>query len=279
MSPKPQPSSFTATMELPLRPNSSTRMWPPGWMKRLAFSTRLVIACRRPSGSPSTSGASPVTSTFACRSCRMGVSVSTTPLARSCRFTRRISCGSGEFSMRCSVSRSFVRRLKRSLSLTMMLQNLSCSAGGRSGSVSISALPRMAVSGVRSSWATSLMNSFWRCSLSARSWFCCLVVCKSDLNSQVRRSASYRRPSGSNGTSAPWRQASVFFARSLSGSAKKCPISRLRQNTTTAAGASKTKLARGRSHTNMHATRHKAVTNRLNSVLSSAKYVCSRFIA
>ena len=62
-------------------------------------------------------------------------------------------------AMRCSVSRSCVRRLRRSLSLMMMEQNFSCSSGGRSGSSSISALPRMAVSGVRSSCATSLMNA------------------------------------------------------------------------------------------------------------------------
>ena len=181
--------------------------------------------------------------------------------------------------MRCSVSRSCVRRLRRSLSFTMMSQNFSWSEGGRSGSASISALPRMAVSGVRSSCATSLMNSFWRRSLMARSCCCWVVVCTRRLKSLVSRSASYMRPSGSNVTGAPLRNAAVFFARSLSGSDRKCPISRLMQKMTTPMGISASRTAMEASYTSMHTTAVTTAASRLSSVAKSAKYVCSRFIA
>ena len=44
------------------------------------------------------------------------------------------------------------------------------------------------------------------------------------------------RPSGSNVTAAPLRNAAIFFARSLSGSDRKWPISRLMQKMTTPDG-------------------------------------------
>ena len=135
----------------------------------------------------------------------MGSRASSTPVASSRRFTRDSSMGMALSSMRCSVSKSWVRRLRRSLSAMMIEQNFSCSSGGRSGSSSISALPRMAVSGVRSSCATSLMNAAWRRSFSTRSCCCDFVVCTSALKSADSWSASYRRPSGSNGTSVPVR--------------------------------------------------------------------------
>ena len=138
---------------------------------------------------------------------------------------------------------------------------------------------RMAVSGVRSSCATSLMNSFWRRSLMARSCCCWVVVCTRRLKSLVSRSASYMRPSGSNVTGAPLRNAAIFFARSLSGSDRKWPISRLMQKMTTLIGIRTSRTAMEASYTSMHTTAVTTAASRLSSVAKSAKYVCSRFIA
>ena len=87
------------------------------------------------------------------------------------------------------------------------------------------------------------------------------------------------RPSGSNVTGAPLRNAVVFFARSLSGSDRKCPISRLMQKMTTPMGISASRTAMEASYTSMHTTAVTTAASRLSSVARSAKYVCSRFIA
>ena len=209
----------------------------------------------------------------------MGSSASSTPVDSSRRFTRDSSMGIAASSRRCSVSRSWVRRLRRSLSLMMMEQNFSCSSGGRSGSSSISALPRMAVSGVRSSWATSLMNAAWRRSFSTRSCCCVFMVCASALKSVASSSASYRRPSGSNGTSAPERYAAVFFASKRSGSDMKWPMIKLNVNTTRPTGTSSKNAFDGRSKARKQMRSSTAPARSESRVASSEKYVCSLFIA
>ena len=79
--------------------------------------------------------------------------------------------------------------------------------------------------------------------------------------------------------SAPLRYAAVFFAKSLSGSDRKCPMSRLKQNTTTLMGTSTKSDRMDASNSSMHVTKATAAASKLSSVAKSAKYVCSRFIA
>lgn len=78
---------------------------------------------------------------------------------------------------------------------------------------------------------------------------------------------------------APLRNAAIFFARSLSGSDRKWPISRLMQKMTTLIGIRTSRTAMEASYTSMHTTAVTTAASRLSSVAKSAKYVCSRFIA
>ena len=64
--------------------------------------------------------------------------------------------------MRCSVSRSFASLPRRSASSAMVDRKRCWSSGSTSPSSSVSAAPRIAVSGVRSSWLTSLTNCVLR---------------------------------------------------------------------------------------------------------------------
>ena len=160
----------------------------------------------------------------------------------------------------------------------MMEQNLSCSSGGRSGSESISALPRMAVSGVRSSWATSLTNADWRRSLSARSICWDFVFFTSESMVFDSSSASCRRPSGASDTSEPERTASVFFTSTFSGSARKWPMMRLSTNVASPVGTRSRNAFGGVPKAMKQVSTMMAPASSMSSVASNEKYVCSLFI-
>ncbi|CRH73430.1 Uncharacterised protein [Chlamydia trachomatis] len=128
-------------------------------MKRDAFSIRLVSACFNLFALPKMSGASPVIFTLALRSCKIGCNVFTTSFAMVRKFTRARSTWTLSFSRRVSDNKSFTRSDSRVLSVMIVFWKRSRIAGGKSGSSNISAVPRMAVRGVRSSCAASLTNS------------------------------------------------------------------------------------------------------------------------
>ena len=98
------------------------------------------------------------------------------------------------------------------------------------------------------------------------------------LKSVESSSASNRRPSGSNGTSAPARYAAVFFASKRSGSDRKCPMIKLNVNTMMPTGISSKNAFDGRSKARKHTSKSTAPARRESSVASSEKYVCSLFI-
>ena len=250
-------------------------------MKRLAFSTKLNTTCFNRSRLPSTSGASPMTWQFASLSRKSGERESTTSRATCPKSTRENSVAMLPLSSRCNASRSFTRFERRRLSSTMMPVNFSRIAGGRSGSDSISAFPRIAVSGVRSSCATSLTNVLSRLSREARLSCCVRIVSESLFKLTVSRSTSSIRPSMGMvvGAGSPVRKSRRRAAKRVSGSERKCPMSRLKANVNTATGT-KRKNAKGRSpNAKCDTAIVKTAARMANSVARSAKYVCSCFIS
>ena len=111
---------------------------------------------------PSTSGASPLSSR------RQPRSSSSSPMSRA-QLSATVRKSSLDSSISwpsafCSVSRSLARRVRRSHSLMIWARKRLCSSSGTPPSSRVSAVPRMAVSGVRISWLTSLTNCAWRAS-------------------------------------------------------------------------------------------------------------------
>ena len=152
----PQPSSFTATIAWLFTPESKTRTCPPSSTCRMALSTKLMIACLRRSVLPRISGAAPSTLKVTFLSWAMGSSISTTSWATGA-ISKRFKAAAGTPSFACCSAKSeLVSFFRRSDSLRMISQKCSRVDWGISGSSINSALPLMAVRGVRNSWATSL---------------------------------------------------------------------------------------------------------------------------
>ena len=169
------PLSHTSTWRWPGRAVRRMSIWPPASRQNFtAFESRLITACMRRSRSPRTGG----TWSGRLRAERIFFSSASWRIEESAsRHTSRRSTGSFCHSIfPVSIfwkSRTWlIRRVRRSLSLTMRAVRVRCrSSGSRGLAFRISAMERTAVSGVRSSWVTVVMNSSLRRSSSLRRRF------------------------------------------------------------------------------------------------------------